>query len=178
MPINKKKHIVYLFLCFLAGSFLYYFRENRSLRAFVDIPKTGSGIKMKGEVKVVIRGAVRTPGLYILREGNRLEDLIKKGGGLTCFSDRGRVARERRLVDGSEYYIPFRKLKKGERIDINRASLEELRMVPDVSPALAREILMYRDRYERFDEMEELKDVDGVGEIMYGRIREFMTIGE
>lgn len=148
------------------------------MRAFIDLPEAGSAFVKRDTIKVVIRGAVKTPGLYVLRNGSRFQDLVRECGGLVRFSDRKRVAWDRRLADGFEYYVPFRKCKKGERIDINRAGAEELCMVPELSPALAREIVRYRERYERFDEMEELKDVEGIGEKTYGRIREFITLGE
>jgi competence protein ComEA len=180
MPINKKKYIIYLFLCVWAGSLLYFLKDNRNLRDFLSFQRQ---INAEPEIavrriKVLVRGAVKEPGLYSFPAPGRLKDLIEKSQGLLRYADQDRIEWDRPLVDGSEYDIPYRKLRDGEKIDINQAGLDDLCMLPGMTRSLAREIIRYRIAYERFDELDEVKEVEGVGEKRFSRMKKFITVGE
>lgn len=68
------------------------------------------------ETKIVcdISGAVRTPGVYELQDGARLNDLIELAGGLSDEADIDRINRARTVFDGEKIYIP----KTGEDIQV------------------------------------------------------------
>lgn len=60
-------------------------------------------------------------------------------------------------------------LADGERIEVNRASVEELRRLPRVGPSLARAIIEERER-EPFRDAADLQRVPGVGEVTAQRL--------
>jgi competence protein ComEA len=61
-------------------------------------------------------------------------------------------------------------------LDLNRASVEDLRLVPGVGDPLGREIVAYRERRRAFNSVEELKNVKGVGEKKYESLRKYLTV--
>ncbi|MDD5067562.1 MAG: helix-hairpin-helix domain-containing protein [bacterium] len=164
------------------GSLLYGFKNNENLRDFLDFqvisPERAGTSRSPGLIKVSLKGCVRSPGEYYLVRGRRLKDLIERGKGILPYGDKERIDGSLFLTDGSEYYVPYRKLRDGERLNINRATEDELRMIPGVTKKIARQIVTYRTRYERFDEPEELKEVDGIGERKFFEMRKFIRTGE
>lgn len=77
----------------------------------VDGESTSDQNQVKGnteETKIVcdISGAVKTPGVYELQEGARLNDLIELAGGLSDEADIDRINRARNVFDGEKIYIP------------------------------------------------------------------------
>ncbi|MGQ9560976.1 MAG: ComEA family DNA-binding protein [Candidatus Oleimicrobiaceae bacterium] len=62
-------------------------------------------------------------------------------------------------------------------VDINRASAAELEKLPHIGPALAQRIVAYREQWGPFRSIEEIKQVKGIGERTFARIRPYLTIG-
>ena len=58
-------------------------------------------------ILVQIGGAVKTPGVYSLASGARLEDLITSAGGVTSAADLDRINTTVKLQDGDYYYLPI-----------------------------------------------------------------------
>ena len=67
-------------------------------------------------------------------------------------------------------------LAEGERIDVNRASAEELRRLPGVGPSLAGALIEERNR-EPFRDAADLRRVAGVGEVTAGRLAPYLDFG-
>jgi competence protein ComEA len=65
-----------------------------------------------------------------------------------------------------------------EKIDVNRATSAELESLPGVGPSLAQRILDYRKEHGPFQRIEDLMNVQGIGEKNFLRIREHVTVGE
>jgi competence protein ComEA len=63
-----------------------------------------------------------------------------------------------------------------QRIDVNTASAEELEMLPGIGPAKARAIVEHRAKTP-FTAPEDLRDVRGIGEALYERLKEHVTVG-
>lgn len=62
------------------------------------------------------------------------------------------------------------------RIDINQASIDDLLSTQCVSPGLAKRIIDYRSQHGTFKTLEELKDVKGIGEYRFGKLKEIFYI--
>ncbi len=56
------------------------------------------------------------------------------------------------------------------KVDINAASPGDLNGIPYVGPAMAREIFNYRQTHGRFENIEDLKKIKGIGPRRYERI--------
>jgi competence protein ComEA len=65
----------------------------------------------------------------------------------------------------------------GDRIDVNRATADELERLPGIGPALARRIVDHRDANGRFRSLEELETVPGIGPRLLERIRDAARAG-
>ena len=61
-------------------------------------------------------------------------------------------------------------------VDLNRASIEDLCLIPGIGEALAREMIAYRGRRRGFRSVEELKNVRGIGENKYQSFKTFFII--
>ena len=69
-------------------------------------------------------------------------------------------------------------LLPGERININTAQEEDLRRLPGIGEKLAKEIMMYREKYGAFQCVDELEYVSGIGENTLERLREYVCVME
>lgn len=67
-------------------------------------------------------------------------------------------------------------LLPGERININTAQEEDLQRLPGVGEKLAKEIVLYREKYGRFRYVDELIYVSGFGEAALERLREYISV--
>ena len=66
--------------------------------------------------------------------------------------------------------------KKESKININTASLEELQKVPGIGPVIAQRILDYRKEVGRFLSLDELREVKGIGEKTFEKLKPYLTI--
>jgi len=64
----------------------------------------------------------------------------------------------------------------GHRLNVNTASAEELVRLPGIGPALAQAIIKYRAQ-EPFAKPEDLRKVKGIGDKLYERIKDQVTVG-
>jgi comEA protein len=70
------------------------------------------------------------------------------------------------------------KLKEGETVNINTAGVEELMKIPEVGESLAKGIIEYRELHGEFQNVEELKQVKGVSEARFERIKKYLRLKE
>jgi len=156
----------------------WLFESNEKAKKVIKV--NSSKKKLSGtranKIKVKILGCVKKPGIYEIRKGTTLSELIEVCGYLE-YAD---IATLDNIIlkDGEEYYIPFRKVQNGEKININKASVEELCRLPYVSKSIAKEIINYRVKYGRFDTVEEIMNLKGIGEKRFIYIREYIATGE
>lgn len=147
------------------------------------------------DMLVQIGGQVRHPGVYSLSPYARLGELIDAAGGLTPQADQARVNFAAILEDGDYFYIPevdetvpesaknapsHSDANEGNHIqyplDLNTASQEELESLPGIGPAKAADIIAYREASGDFTTIEELTNVEGIGEATVDALREYLII--
>ena len=95
------------------------------------------------EIRVDVGGEVRTPGVYTLNPGARIEDAIALAGGVTSDGDLAPLNLARRVTDEHRIRVP----RRGERsplLDLNEATRRELEALPGIGPARANAILEAR----------------------------------
>ena len=143
------------------------------------------------ECVVHIGGAVAKPGVYHLPDGSRLIDAIDLAGGLTeeAYADGCNLAEV--LTDGLQYRIPTREeavsLSTGGspgtssytsdgKLDINRASEEELMQLSGIGKTRAQAIVSYREEHGKFASPEEIKQVSGIGDAVFAAIQGDITV--
>ncbi len=69
-----------------------------------------------------------------------------------------------------------KKALPGGKININTASEKELQQLPKVGPAMAKRIIEYRNSVKSFKTIEELKNVKGIGEKTFEKMRPYLTL--
>lgn len=62
------------------------------------------------------------------------------------------------------------------KVNLNQAGYEDLIGIKGITPKLAREIIEYRNKYGFFETLEELKEVKGIGEVRYNKIKDYLTL--
>lgn len=149
---------------------------------------------------VQVEGAVVHPGVYSLPAGSRLKDAIQAAGGPLAEANLQSLNLARLLVDGERIDVPYKAgfaplvevtptpaigssqsnstPSSPTKININYATQEELETLPGIGPVLAQRIIEYREEYGPFVDIEELINVEGIGEALLDRIRDLITVEE
>lgn len=151
---------------------------------------------------VHIAGCVQKEGMLELSANCRIADAIEKAGGLTQEADLSDINLAYLLEDGMKIYIPNQNERqennenaentakaentpsmqiqdtntKQDVININTATQEELDTLPGIGPATATKIIEYRKEKGKFKQKEEIKEVSGIGEAKYEKIKEYISI--
>ncbi|KXJ37862.1 competence protein ComE [Bacillus spizizenii] len=143
-------------------------------------------------IVIDIKGAVKHPGVYEMRTGDRLSQAIEKAGGTSEQADEMQVNLAELLQDGTVVYIPKRGEEtavqqgiggaiqsdggKGALVNINTATLEELQGISGVGPSKAEAIIAYREENGRFQTIEDITKVSGIGEKSFEKIKSSITV--
>lgn len=137
------------------------------------------------EIYVHILGQVVRPGLYALPEGARAVDAVAAAGGFTDVADAGGVNLARFVSDGEQIVVPaIGETPAGGapgiggdgRVNLNTADAAALDTLPGVGPATAQKILAWREQHGRFESVEDLLDVGGIGAAKLDAIRDLVTV--
>lgn len=143
-------------------------------------------------IMVDIGGAVNDPMVAELEEGSRVEDAINAAGGVTEDADLTEINRAAFLEDGDKILIPEKQdvalndisnaadgSAKGSytpysdgKININTAGSEELQTLDGVGPVTAEKIIDYRESNGRFKDIEDIKNVSGIGEKTFEKLKD------
>lgn len=131
-------------------------------------------------VAVHIKGAVAAPGYYELESGKRIKDAIGAAGGELENADLFELNIARKLTDGEEIIVPFADvndgLGKNQPVNINTADLYLLCKLDGISESLAMAIVDYRTEHGPFNSIEDLKKVNGIGDVKYNTIKNNITV--
>ena len=154
-------------------------------------------------VIIHITGSVKNPGIVKLKEGSRIEDAIESAGGLTENADITKVNLAYVVEDGTKIKIPSASeedigdediidSKSGDNIiieenavpsnnstqniNINKATEKEFETLPGIGPSLASKIIEYRNQNGKFGSIEDIKNVNGIGDNKYEKIKDLITV--
>ena len=182
--------------------------DNAPIRILLPTPDGGGGQPRLSdnsgttgpELKVDVQGAVRNPGVYTLRPGDRVKDALEAAGGATSDADLEAVNRSRRVQDEAYYYIPRigetprspvetasatvppapggGSGQNGGLIDLNTAPAELLETLPGIGGERAKAIVEYRDKNGPFQSVDEITKVTGIGSGILEKIRDLVTVGK
>jgi competence protein ComEA len=137
-----------------------------------------SGAPSGGSVTVDVSGKVRHPGVATLPAGSRVVDAVRKAGGARPGVDLGSLNLARVLVDGEQILVgrgmPGGGIAAGAStaapapstslVNLNTATAEQLDTLPGVGPVTAQKILEWRAAHGAFSSVDELLEVDGIGD--------------
>ncbi|MFH7336169.1 ComEA family DNA-binding protein [Streptomyces hygroscopicus] len=137
-----------------------------------------------GEIVVDVAGKVRDPGLRHLPAGSRVADALRAAGGVRPGADTDGLNRARFLVDGEQLVVgeqvaagapaagPAAPSGPAAPVSLNTATEDQLDTLPGVGPVLARHIIDYRTRHGGFRSVDELRQVNGIGDRRFTDLRD------
>ena len=139
------------------------------------------------DIIVEIKGEVLNPGVYTVPGDSRLNDLVLESGGITSSANLRNVNLAMKIEDGQSFYIPSiheeeQEITVGEeppgdgKIDLNKATREELMSITGIGPATADNILAYREENGKFTSVDELVQVNRIGDKTLEKIRDFFIV--
>ena len=147
-------------------------------------PSGGAAPNSDADVYVHVAGAVARPGVYRVRPGGRVTDVVDAAGGPAPDADLDQVNLAARVADGERVHLPRRGEPPpptaagpgaagggGGPVDLNTATLEQLDALPGVGPSTAQAILDHRTEHGRFTSVDQLLDVRGIGDAKLAALR-------
>ena len=163
-----------------------------------DNTQTGNNAQLE-KCFVYICGAVKTPGVYEVEQHARLYEAVEAAGGLTEDAAEESVNQAREIVDGemiriltqeeavradfeetgerTETEVDGENIKDTDgRIDLNLATAAELMTLSGIGQTKADSIIRYREKNGGFSSVEEIKQVEGIKEGVYNRIKDDIKV--
>lgn len=149
----------------------------------ITSPSLASGHEQSvRQIPVHVSGSVAAPGVVWLTEGSLVADAIGLAGGALPDADLNGINLAEPVAEGDQVSVPRMTEASGRvaaeandgLIDINRADATELQRLPGVGPVLAERIIVHRDAVGRFEAVEDLLDVPGIGETRLASIRDLI----
>lgn len=144
-----------------------------------------------GEIVVDVSGKVRDPGIHRLPAGSRVVDALHAAGGLRPGTSTDGLNRARFLVDGEQVIVggpavpapgaagaaaggpagPAAGAAPAAPVALNTATVDQLDTLPGVGPVLAQHIIDYRTQHGGFRSVNELREVNGIGDRRFADLR-------
>ena len=140
-------------------------------------------------IYVDISGEVNIPGVYEVKEGTRLFQVIDMAGGLTKAANIDSLNRAEEVYDGekiivgsdsydgnnnsNDYSTGF---SNDGKVNINRADLNELQTLPNIGPAKAQNIIDYRNSSGKFQTINDILYVNGIGSKTFESLKDLICV--
>jgi competence protein ComEA len=129
-----------------------------------------------GVALVHVAGAVQRPGVYRLRDGERIQDAVRRAGGARRGADLNGINLAAKVADGQQVVVPRRgaaAVAPGaasggagaptQPVSLNTATAEQLETLDGVGPATAQKIIEWRTQHGGFRAIADLGEVPGIG---------------
>ena len=148
--------------------------------------KTEVSTTQEAVIFVDIKGAVKNPGVYQMKSGDRVKDALDAAGGLTGEADSQKVNLAQRVEDQMVIVVPkvgeeateipvggtSKEAAKDGKVNINTATVEELKTLKGVGEKKAEAIIEYRKKNGSFKTKEDLMKVRGIGKKLFESFQE------
>ncbi|MFR9729363.1 helix-hairpin-helix domain-containing protein [Saccharopolyspora sp. MS10] len=142
------------------------------------------------DLVISVVGEVTRPGLVEVPPGSRVADALAAAGGpRTPDTDITALNLARRLADGEQLYVavpvppgaaagpaPSGPGATPGKVDLNTATEEQLDALPGVGAVTAERIVQWRAQHGRFGSVDQLQDVEGIGEKRMARLRDLVGV--
>ena len=160
--------------------------ETTVVETTVLAEKTEASTTQETVIFVDIKGAVKNPGVYQMKVGDRVKDALDAAGGLTAEADSQKVNLAQRVEDQMVIVVPkvgeeaeeipagatSKEEAKEGKVNINTATVEELKTLKGVGEKKAEAIIEYRKKNGSFKTKEDLMKVRGIGKKLFESFQE------
>lgn len=195
--MNKKKKIIgsivilVIFTIFLITGYILS-RPSKDLNAkevFNDATVVES--KDNKDMTIYINGEVKKPGVYKLKSGSRVQDLLNSAGGFNETADKTKLNLAKKLKDEDYIYVDKQNDKNPSassgsnensnaasdgKVNINTATKEQLKTVSGIGDVTAQKIIDYREKNGSFNSIEDLKKVGRIGDKSLEKIKDKIEV--
>jgi competence protein ComEA len=196
-----KEHLVYIVVgaVILLGAFFVLHKQEEKPAEPVQVQahkqKAAPSKKEPAFITCDIAGAVHDQGVYSLKNGARIDDLIAAAGGLKDKAALKAINRATVLKDQDKVYIPYEGEAEAQQsaatvaggqgastssaqdqVHINSASKEELQKLTGIGEKKAEQIIAYREEKGGFKKTEELMQVSGIGEKTFAAFKDQVAL--
>ena len=158
-----------------------------------NVVDNNSETKLNSTIIVEIKGEVMNPDVYTLNEGSIIKDLIEIAGGLTENADISNINRAKEIKNhelivirnindpnieekGEAKYNETNEESDDGKISINDSDLSKLKEIPGIGDVKANAIILYREKNNGFKSIDELKNIDGIGEKTFEKIKDSIKL--
>lgn len=161
--MKKYSMIIRIIILIMSFSFIFYISYDIKSEETI----------LNDHIEVEVRGEVKEPGIYELDNDSTFSDLLKMIE-LEEDADISNFSYQNVLYNRQMIMIPETKQQK--LISINSADIDELCSLPGIGPSIAQRIIDYRNDIGSFLNIEQIKEVKGIGDAKFERIKELITI--
>ena len=144
-----------------------------------------AGEPSRAGLYVHVAGAVRRPGLYRVPEGSRVAVALERAGGPRRTAELAAVNLAAPVEDGQQVVVPARGAAApartaatgesgapGAQLSLATATADQLDNLDGIGPTLAERILAFRDKNGGFRSIDQLREVEGIGEKRFDALKE------
>ena len=138
--------------------------------------------KVQDSIFVFVCGAVKCEGVYELPSGSRVFEAIQMAGGFSEDAAVSRINQAEVLADETRLYIPTmnemteEQSQEDGKVNINTATKEELMTLPGVGQSKAALIIQYREEHGRFQAIEDIMNISGIKDGLFGKIKDYIKV--
>jgi len=167
--------------------------NSNELSAQDEVQTVESVTEEPAAIQVDIKGRILIPGVYSVKEGDRVIDLVDLAGGPGEDADMTAVNLSQKLHDEMVIYIPAageeipemavqpksvsdNSSAEESKINLNQADSSLLQTIPGVGPAKAQAIIDYRESVGNFESIEDIKKISGIGDKTFDKLKESIDV--
>lgn len=178
---RKYRLFALLFLLVLAGC-TQKDSQQLALENVEEQPTEAETDETEDSIFVFVCGAVQCAGVYELPAGSRVFEAVQLAGGFSQDAATAHINQAEVLEDEIRLYIPTmneiadEQSQSDGKVNINTAAKEELMTLPGVGESKAALIIQYREEYGRFQAIEDIMNISGIKEGLFGKIKDYIKV--
>ena len=135
-----------------------------------------------------VKGQIQFPGVYEVTSDLRVHDVIILAGGFLDTANTNTINLAQKIQDEMVIYVPhleeetetsfesWSTAQNKQKVSINQATESELLTLPGIGPSKASAIIKYRDEFGKFNSIDELTNVSGIGSKTLENLRDYIEL--
>lgn len=141
--------------------------------------------QVNSEIAVDVKGAVESPGVYIVSPHTRIKDVIQQAGGFNQEADQDQINLAEKVYDEMVIYVPYfteqnnsvsHYMSNHDKIKVNLATQAELETLPGIGATKAQAMIEYREANGLFNTIDDLEKVNGIGKKTVEQLSEHVVV--